>query len=76
MTGMIPCQATSSLGVLDELFKAHYMFNLPYDESLVQCTTSLQQLMSLQEFVSFKQNCSPRFKKCFICQAVHVAFSP
>ncbi|KAJ8346788.1 hypothetical protein SKAU_G00281890 [Synaphobranchus kaupii] len=34
----IPCQATSSLGAFDELFKSHYVFNLSY-ESLVQLYT-------------------------------------
>lgn len=29
---LIPCQATSALGVFDELFKSHYVFNLAYKE--------------------------------------------
>lgn len=32
----IPCQATSSLGAFDELFKAHFVFNAAFDSSLVQ----------------------------------------
>ncbi|CAL8268596.1 unnamed protein product [Boreogadus saida] len=38
----IPCQATSSLGAFDELFKSHYVLNLSYEESLVQLYTFLQ----------------------------------
>ncbi|KAI9531334.1 hypothetical protein NQZ68_000832 [Dissostichus eleginoides] len=37
---LIPCQATSSLGFYDELFKSHYVFNLSY--SLVQLYTFVQ----------------------------------
>lgn len=32
----VPCQATSSLGAFDELFKAHFVFNTAYGSSLVQ----------------------------------------
>lgn len=39
---LIPCQATSSLGAFDELFKSHYVFNLSYDETLVQFFTFVQ----------------------------------
>ncbi|XP_057711898.1 uncharacterized protein LOC130929034 isoform X1 [Corythoichthys intestinalis] len=39
---LIPCQATSSLGAFDELFKSHYVFNLSFDESLVQLYTFVQ----------------------------------
>ncbi|KAM6919917.1 uncharacterized protein PEZ65_011943 [Lycodopsis pacificus] len=39
---LIPCQATSSLGAFDELFKSHYVFNLSYDETLVQLFTFVQ----------------------------------
>ncbi|XP_034085027.1 uncharacterized protein LOC117554665 [Gymnodraco acuticeps] len=39
---LIPCQATSSLGAFDELFKSHYVFNLSYEESLVQLYTFIQ----------------------------------
>ena len=39
---LIPCQATSSLGAFDELFKSHYVFNLSYEESLVQLYTFVQ----------------------------------
>ncbi|KAJ3608293.1 hypothetical protein NHX12_025342, partial [Muraenolepis orangiensis] len=36
------CQATSSLGAFDELFKSHSVFNLSYEESLVQLYTFVQ----------------------------------
>ncbi|KAI9531994.1 hypothetical protein NQZ68_036356 [Dissostichus eleginoides] len=39
---LIPFQATSSLGSFDELFKSHYVFNLSYEESLVQLYTFVQ----------------------------------
>nr|XP_033941671.1 uncharacterized protein LOC117448467 [Pseudochaenichthys georgianus] len=39
---LIPCQATSSLGAFDELFKSHYVFNLSYEESLVPLYTLVQ----------------------------------
>ncbi|KAI4803772.1 hypothetical protein KUCAC02_025420 [Chaenocephalus aceratus] len=39
---LIPCQATSSLGAFDELFKSHYVFNLSYEESLVPLYTFVQ----------------------------------
>nr|XP_046240238.1 uncharacterized protein LOC124056643 isoform X2 [Scatophagus argus] len=39
---LIPCQATSSLGAFDELFKSHYVFNLSYDEYLGQLFTFVQ----------------------------------
>ncbi|XP_035809342.2 uncharacterized protein LOC118471082 [Amphiprion ocellaris] len=39
---LIPCQAANSLGAFDELFKSHYVFNLSYDESLVQLYTFVQ----------------------------------
>ncbi|XP_063759618.1 uncharacterized protein LOC134877873 [Eleginops maclovinus] len=39
---LIPCQATGSLSAFDELFESHYVFNLSYDESLVQLYTFLQ----------------------------------
>ncbi|KAI9546029.1 hypothetical protein NQZ68_031319 [Dissostichus eleginoides] len=39
---LIPCQATSSLGSFDELFKSHHVFNLSYEDSLVQLYTFVQ----------------------------------
>ncbi|KAG1937628.1 hypothetical protein F2P79_018087 [Pimephales promelas] len=39
---LIPCSGTSSLSAFDELFKVHYVFNLSYEESLVNFFTFLQ----------------------------------
>uniref|UniRef100_G3Q7A4 Uncharacterized protein n=1 Tax=Gasterosteus aculeatus TaxID=69293 RepID=G3Q7A4_GASAC len=39
---LILCQATSSFGAFDELFKSHYVFNLSYEKSLVHFYTFLQ----------------------------------
>ncbi|XP_060726533.1 uncharacterized protein LOC132846038 [Tachysurus vachellii] len=39
---LIPCQANRSLGAFDELFKAHFVFNLSYDCALVNFYTFLQ----------------------------------
>ncbi|MEQ2274950.1 hypothetical protein XENORESO_016400 [Xenotaenia resolanae] len=39
---LIPCQATSSLGAFDELFKSRYVFNLSYDEYLGQLFTFMK----------------------------------
>ncbi|KAA0712543.1 hypothetical protein E1301_Tti022309 [Triplophysa tibetana] len=39
---LIPCAGTSSLSAVDELFKVHFVFNLSYEESLVNIFTFLQ----------------------------------
>ncbi|KAJ8391341.1 hypothetical protein AAFF_G00091280 [Aldrovandia affinis] len=39
---LIPCQANRSLGAFDELFKAHFVFNVSYDVALVNFYTFLQ----------------------------------
>ena len=39
---LIPCQANRSLGSFDELFKAHFVFNMSYDGALVNFYTFLQ----------------------------------
>ncbi|KAK6290859.1 hypothetical protein J4Q44_G00387410 [Coregonus suidteri] len=39
---LIPCKANHSLGACDELFKAHFVFNLSYDVALVNFYTFLQ----------------------------------
>ncbi|XP_059892875.1 uncharacterized protein LOC132446569 [Gadus macrocephalus] len=38
----LPCQATSSVGALDELFKAHYVFGTSYSPALNNFFTFLQ----------------------------------
>ncbi|XP_041757036.1 uncharacterized protein LOC121584888 [Coregonus clupeaformis] len=39
---LVPCQATSGLCAFDELFKAHFVFNLSYDDALVNFYTFVQ----------------------------------
>lgn len=39
---LIPCQTAGSLGALDELFKVHYIFNISYDNALINFYTFLQ----------------------------------
>ncbi|XP_015236450.1 PREDICTED: uncharacterized protein LOC107088658 [Cyprinodon variegatus] len=39
---LIPCQANRSLGAFDELFKAHFVFNVSYDVALLSFYTFLQ----------------------------------
>ncbi|XP_038136807.1 uncharacterized protein LOC119780735 [Cyprinodon tularosa] len=39
---LIPCQANRSLGAFDELFKAHFVFNVSYDAALLSFYTFLQ----------------------------------
>ncbi|XP_051524818.1 uncharacterized protein LOC127424078 [Myxocyprinus asiaticus] len=39
---LIPCAGTSSLSAIDELFKVHCVFNLSYEEALVNIFTFLQ----------------------------------
>ncbi|RVE61679.1 hypothetical protein OJAV_G00174860 [Oryzias javanicus] len=39
---LIPCQANSSLGAFDELFKAHFVFSVSYDCALLNFYTFLQ----------------------------------
>ncbi|XP_049930796.1 uncharacterized protein LOC126408987 [Epinephelus moara] len=39
---LIPCQANRSLGACDELFKAHFVFNVSYDAAFVNVYTFLQ----------------------------------
>ncbi|MED6256416.1 hypothetical protein ATANTOWER_025644 [Ataeniobius toweri] len=39
---LIPCQANRSLGAFDELFKAHFVFNVSYDAAFMNFYTFLQ----------------------------------
>uniref|UniRef100_A0AAV2J548 Uncharacterized protein n=1 Tax=Knipowitschia caucasica TaxID=637954 RepID=A0AAV2J548_KNICA len=43
---LLPCQATRSIGAFDELFKAHFVFNVSYDAEL---QTSVPNLCWLQK---------------------------
>ncbi|XP_066563560.1 uncharacterized protein LOC136751670 [Amia ocellicauda] len=39
---LIPCQASTTLAAFDELFKAHFVFGVKYDESLCSLFTFVQ----------------------------------
>ncbi|KAK6484019.1 hypothetical protein HHUSO_G13666 [Huso huso] len=58
---LIPCQASSSLGAFDELFKAHFVFSLSYDEALSNVYTFLQTTVYHIDVGSVKE--SPRVKE-------------
>ncbi|XP_073336456.1 uncharacterized protein [Pagrus major] len=55
-----PCQATSSLGAFDELFKSDYVFNLSYDEYLGQLFTFVQTVFNIDVATT---NESPRVRE-------------
>ncbi|KAL0188881.1 hypothetical protein M9458_015980, partial [Cirrhinus mrigala] len=57
---LIPCQANCSLGAFDELFKAHFVFNLSYDSALVGFYTFLQTTLYNIDVGKMKE--SPRVK--------------
>ncbi|XP_051959549.1 uncharacterized protein LOC127627248 [Xyrauchen texanus] len=57
---LIPCQANRSLGEFDELFKAHFVFNLSYDTALVSFYTFLQTTVYNIDVGKMKE--SPRVK--------------
>ncbi|XP_056251846.1 uncharacterized protein LOC130181563 [Seriola aureovittata] len=58
---LIPCQATSSLGAFDELFKSHYVFNLSYDEHLGQLFTFVQTTVYNIDVATINE--SPRLRE-------------
>ncbi|XP_048859957.1 uncharacterized protein LOC125727266 isoform X2 [Brienomyrus brachyistius] len=58
---LLPCQAGSSLGAFDELFKAHFVFGLTYDEALSSVYTFLQTTIYHIDVGSVKE--SPRVKE-------------
>ncbi|XP_075964236.1 uncharacterized protein LOC142968305 [Anarhichas minor] len=66
---LIPCQATSSLGAFDELFKSHYVFNLSYDETLVQLFTFVQTTVYNIDITTTDE--SPRVRE-FRAKVLHV----
>ena len=39
---LIPCQGTTSLAAVDELFKVHFVFSVSYDAALNNMYTFLQ----------------------------------
>ncbi|XP_056104256.1 uncharacterized protein LOC130083216 [Rhinichthys klamathensis goyatoka] len=57
---LIPCQANRFLGAFDELFKAHFVFNLSYDSALVSFYTFLQTTLYNIDVGKMKE--SPRVK--------------
>ncbi|KAJ8346522.1 hypothetical protein SKAU_G00279230 [Synaphobranchus kaupii] len=57
---LIPCQANRSLGAFDELFKAHFVFNLSYDVALVNFYTFLQTTLYNIDVGKMKE--SPRVR--------------
>ncbi|KAA8594132.1 hypothetical protein FQN60_004966, partial [Etheostoma spectabile] len=57
---LIPCKANRSLGAFDELFKAHFVFNLSYDVALVNFYTFLQTTVYNIDVGKMKE--SPRVK--------------
>ncbi|XP_073689424.1 uncharacterized protein [Garra rufa] len=57
---LIPCQANRSLGAFDELFKAHFVFNLSYDSALVSFYTFLQTTLYNIDVGKMKE--SPRVR--------------
>ena len=40
--GLLPCKARYSLSAFDELFKAHYVFGVSYDQALNSMFTFVQ----------------------------------
>nr|XP_040059404.1 uncharacterized protein LOC120835012 isoform X2 [Gasterosteus aculeatus aculeatus]XP_040059405.1 uncharacterized protein LOC120835012 isoform X2 [Gasterosteus aculeatus aculeatus] len=57
---LIPCKANRFLGACDELFKAHFVFNLSYDVALVNFYTFLQTTVYNIDVGKMKE--SPRVK--------------
>nr|XP_020470893.1 uncharacterized protein LOC109968746 isoform X2 [Monopterus albus] len=57
---LIPCQASRFLGAFDELFKAHFVFNLSYDGALVNFYTFLQTTLYNIDVGKMKE--SPRVR--------------
>lgn len=41
-SNLIPCKAKSSIAAFDELFKAHYVFGIAYDQALHNMFTFVQ----------------------------------
>ncbi|XP_056451871.1 uncharacterized protein LOC130386974 [Gadus chalcogrammus] len=58
---LIPCKAIRFLGACDELFKAHFVFNLSYDVALVNFYTFLQTTVYNIDVGKMKE--SPRLRE-------------
>ncbi|KAK7899253.1 hypothetical protein WMY93_020106 [Mugilogobius chulae] len=57
----LPCKAETSLAAFDELFKAHFIFSLNYEESLTNFYTFMQTTVYNIDVGSAKEN--PRVKE-------------
>ncbi|XP_028297240.1 uncharacterized protein LOC114459080 [Gouania willdenowi] len=57
---LIPCQANHFIGAFDELFKAHFVFNVSYDRALVHFYTFLQTTVYNIDMGKMKE--SPRVR--------------
>ena len=57
----IPCNALTSVGAFDGLFKAHYVFSLSYDEDLFGFYTFIQTTVYNIDVGSAKE--TPRVKE-------------
>ncbi|KAF7651240.1 hypothetical protein LDENG_00113740 [Lucifuga dentata] len=57
----IPCKAQTSVAAFDELFKAHYVFSVSYDEVLCSFYTFVQTTVYNIDAGSAKEN--PRVKE-------------
>ncbi len=58
---LIPCQGTTSLAGFDELFKAHFIFSVSYDDALSHMYTFLQTIDYAIDADTTKQ--SPKVKE-------------
>lgn len=58
---LIPCHGTTSLAAFDELFKAHFVFSVSYDDALSHMYTFLQTTVYGIDADTTKQ--SPKVKE-------------
>ncbi|XP_030581778.1 uncharacterized protein LOC115777891 [Archocentrus centrarchus] len=58
---LIPCQGTTSLAAIDELFKLHFVFSVSYDDALTNIYTFLQTTVYGIDVDSTKE--SPKVKE-------------
>jgi len=58
---LIPCQGTTSLASVDELFKVHFVFSVSYDAALNNMYTFLQTTVYGVDVDSTKE--SPKVKE-------------
>ncbi|XP_051784183.1 uncharacterized protein LOC114656238 [Erpetoichthys calabaricus] len=58
---LIPCQVVGSLSAFDKLFKAHFVFNLTYDNALINFYTFIQTTIYKIDVGKMRE--SPRIKE-------------